>query len=273
MAVVTIEQLGEVGVELAGVDRDRLLTDRSLPDLCRRALEAHGVVVFRDLHADDRAQVEFCRTLGQVEIRPGRPVPGITVIAYDPARSPIADYVTGTFEWHMDGTMDDIPNKATALSAHALSDGGGETEFASTYQAFDSLTDEERRRLEGLRVVHSVAATQRAAPSPTEQPAKSDRVQRREHPIVWRHRSGRCSLVIGSTTDHVVGMPAAESDALLAGLLERATPPGSTYLHHWRVGDLVVWDNAGLLHRAHPYEPSSPREMHRTVLLGDEPIE
>jgi alpha-ketoglutarate-dependent taurine dioxygenase len=91
--------------------------------------------------------------------------------------------------------------------------------------------------------------------------------------LIWTHKSGRRSLVIGATTDHVVGMSRDEGRALLDGLLHRATRPERVYRHEWSVGDTVIWDNRGVLHRVEPYDLTSPREMLRTTLLGDEPIQ
>jgi alpha-ketoglutarate-dependent taurine dioxygenase len=94
-----------------------------------------------------------------------------------------------------------------------------------------------------------------------------------EHPLVWTHRDGRRSLVLGASADHVVGMEPAAGRALLADLLGRATAPERVYRHEWSVGDTVMWDNRGVLHRAAAYDADSPREMLRTTVLGDEPIE
>ena len=80
-------------------------------------------------------------------------------------------------------------------------------------------------------------------------------------------------FVLGATTDHVVGMDPEESRAFLDGLVVRATGPDRVYRHAWEVGDVVIWDNRGVLHRVAPYDPSSPRDMHRTTFAGDEPIE
>ena len=97
---------------------------------------------------------------------------------------------------------------ATVLSAKAVADTGGETEFPSTYAAFDDLTDAEKERCIGLRVVHSLEASQRLAfPDPHEMLVEAWRTRKTsEHPLVWTHRSGRRSLVLGASTDHVVGM-------------------------------------------------------------------
>jgi alpha-ketoglutarate-dependent sulfate ester dioxygenase len=93
-----------------------------------------------------------------------------------------------------------------------------------------------------------------------------------EHPLVWTHRSGRKSLVLGASADYVVGMDRDEGRALLQELLDRATVSDKVYSHTWSVGDTVIWDNRGVLHRATPYDASSRREMLRTTVLGDEPI-
>jgi alpha-ketoglutarate-dependent taurine dioxygenase len=93
------------------------------------------------------------------------------------------------------------------------------------------------------------------------------------HPLVWTHGSGRRSLVLGSTTERVVGMQDAAGRAFLDGLLARATAPERVYRHEWAAGDLVIWDNRGVLHRALPYDSTSPRDMHRTTLYGDEAVQ
>ena len=276
MAVITTEKLGDrVGAEVKGLDRERLLADDDLPAACLEALEAHGALVFRDLHIDDAAQVAFSRKLGEVEVFGKGEFPEIFRVTLDPAKNPVASYLKGTFDWHIDGCTEDIPIMATMLSAHAVAEAGGETEFASSYGAYDDLTDDEKERFESVRVVHTIEAAQRLAfpdPSPEEvamwrkRPAKT-------HPLVWQHRSGRRSLVLGATTDHVVGMGRDEGRALLDDLLARATEPDRVYRHEWNVGDVVIWDNRGVLHRACPYDPTSPRDMHRTTFAGDEAIQ
>ena len=122
--------------------------------------------------------------------------------------------------------------------------------------------------------VHTIEAAQRRLESdPTaEQVAMWRSRPSKEQPLVWRHQTGRRSIVLGPTADHVVGMDRDEGRALLDSVLERATAPHRVYRHDWSLGDLVIWDNRGVLHRALPYDPSSPRDMHRTTLTGDEPI-
>ena len=200
--------------------------------------------------------------------------PEIYLVTLDTARNPSADYLRGTFDWHIDGMTEGIPIMATLLSAHAVADSGGETEFASTYAAYEELTDAEKARYEQVRVVHTLEASQRLVnpdPSP-EELAMWRRRAPKEHPLVWRHRDGRRSLVLGATTSHVVGMEPDEGRSLLDDLLARSTAPDRVYRHEWAVGDLVIWDNRGVLHRALPYDRDSPRDMHRTTIKGDEAV-
>ena len=275
MTAVTTGKVGSVGAVVEGVDRESLLTDEALPAWCLDALEANGVLVFRDLHIDDATQVAFSKRLGQVEVFGRGEHPEIFRVTLDPAKNPSAAYLRGTFDWHIDGMTEDIPIMATMLSAHAVAAEGGETEFASTYAAYDELDDDEKERCLALRVVHSFEAAQRLHhpdPSPDEL-AMWRRRPSKEHPLVWRHLSGRRSLVLGATTSHVVGMDVDEGRALLDDLVARSTGPDQIYRHHWAVGDVVIWDNRGVLHRASPYDPSSPRDMHRTTFVGDEPVQ
>ncbi len=276
MTTVTIEKLADtVGAQVSGVDRERLLEDRAFPEWCLETLDANGALVFRDLHLDDETQVAFSKRLGTVELVGTGDRPEIFRVTLDPEKNPVAEYLRGTFDWHIDGATDDTPIMATLLSAHAVAPVGGETEFASTYAAYDDLSDDEKERCLTLRIVHTFEAAQRLAnpdPEPKElawwrkRPAKT-------HPLVWRHRSGRRSLVLGATADHVEGMDIEEGRALLDELLHRSTRPDRVYRHEWEVGDLVIWDNRGVLHRACKYDASSPRDMHRTTIAGDEPIQ
>jgi alpha-ketoglutarate-dependent taurine dioxygenase len=276
MTVLTTEKLGTtVGAAIVGVDRERLLHDASLSEWILDALDVHGALVFRGLHIDDATQVAFSKTLGRVEVFGRGENPEIFRVTLDPAKNPAAPYLRGTFDWHIDGCTEDVPIMATLLSAHAVAEAGGETEFSSTYAAYEDLSEEEKERYRSLRVVHSIEASQRLVnkdPSPEEVAIWRARPPK-EHPLVWTHQSGRRSLVLGATASHVVGLDFDQGRALLDDLLERSTTPERLYRHEWEVGDLVIWDNRGVLHRACPYDAASPRDMHRTTLHGDEPIQ
>ena len=275
MTTITATQLSAtVGARVDGVDIDRLRTDDALAQWTLDALEANGALVFPDLHVDDETQIAFSRRLGPVEVV-GRSEPReIFRVTLDPEKNPSARYLRGTFDWHIDGCTDDIPITATILSAHAVADSGGETEFASSYDAYERLSDEDKERVEAIRVVHTIEASQRLFnddPTPEELAIWRSRPSK-THPLVWRHRSGRRSLVLGATADHIEGMDLDEGRALLRHLLDLSTTPDLVYRHEWSVGDMVIWDNRGVLHRACRYDPTSPRDMHRTTLAGDEPI-
>ena len=262
-----------VGAKVLGVDLDRIGTDEDLPGAVLEALEDNGVLVFRGLRLDDDTQVAFCEKLGEVVRFPNQANPAIFIVTLDESKNPMADYLKATVGWHIDGTVDPIPPKATMLSAKVLSAEGGETEFASTYTAYDDLSDQEKEWFATLRVWHSQEASQRDGhENPTPEQIAEWRKRSREHPLVWAHQTGRKSLVIGHSADHVIGMELEEGRELMEGLLARATTPIACYTPCLDQGDTVIWDNRGVVHRVRPYDPASQREMHRTTLVGDEPI-
>jgi alpha-ketoglutarate-dependent taurine dioxygenase len=281
MSLLTINKLTtSVGAEVTGVDADRLVADEMLAQAVLEALEDNGVLVFPALNLNPEAQVAFCGRLGAVDHSSDghHPVAGIYPITLNPTKNSSAAYLRATFDWHIDGCTpldDECPQKATVLSAIQVADRGGETEFASSYAAYEALSDDEKQRYGSLKVVHSLEASQRrVTPEPTAEQLARWRARRtHEHPLVWTHDSGRKSMVLGASADYVVGMDLDEGRALLAELLQRATRPDKVYSHRWSVGDTVIWDNRGVLHRAAPYDPDSPREMLRTTVLGDEPIQ
>ncbi|MFY9919771.1 MAG: TauD/TfdA family dioxygenase, partial [Mycobacterium sp.] len=218
------------------------------------------------------------RRLGTLVVQPTgeHRHPEIQTITLDPAKTDalLASYRQGNFHWHIDGATDEVPQKATLLTARAIDPAGGDTEFANTYTAYSALTEAERSEIADLQVVHTfVHAQSLANPDATDkQRASWERVPSRVHPLVWTRRNGRQSLLIGATAAEIAGWPADKGRALLDRLLAWSTQPQFTLRHSWRVGDIVMWDNTGMLHRALPFEPSSVRLMHRTTLQGEEPV-
>ncbi|WP_040701746.1 TauD/TfdA dioxygenase family protein [Nocardia vinacea] len=276
MTVTAIPVTDHIGLEITGLS-GRQLADRRVADDLRAALDRSGVVIYRDAHIDDDALVALSRLLGEVVVAPfggEKSHPEVSAITRDPAKSVLAAYREGTFFWHIDGATDAVPQQATLLTALEVAADGGDTEFANTFAAYAALPDAERTELETLRVVHSFAHAQSLAnPDPTDRErAAWAKVPTRVHPLVWTRKNGRKSLLIGATAAQVVGLPADESRALLDRLLEWSTQPRFALRHQWRPGDLVVWDNTGMLHRAQPYEVSSRRLMHRTTLVGEEAV-
>jgi alpha-ketoglutarate-dependent taurine dioxygenase len=247
---------------------------------CLAALEHHGVLVFHRLGLSDEEQVAFSEKLGDVipqgKKRPGGGQDVIFKITLDAKENDAAEYLQSTIHWHIDGIFDETPPvRASMLTGRRLAAVGGATEFCNTYAAYEDLSPEQRRQCDALRILHSMAASHRCW-SPESSEAEhlkwNERRRPKEHPLVWRHASGRRSLVIGMTVDHVVGMSEADSRAFMEKLSAHTTRPENVYHHDWEVGDLLIWDNCGTMHRATPYDPASGRLMHRTVLRGTESI-
>jgi alpha-ketoglutarate-dependent taurine dioxygenase len=240
----------------------------------RDLLERRGVLVFPQIGFSDDEQVEFTRTLGT--FAPERTGEQVYSVTLDTTINELADYLKGSLYWHIDGTMNEVPIRASLLSSKVVcQDGSGDTEFANTYAAYDALDDADKHALESLRVMHSAWNTLfYYEPEPSFTTLRTMMaIGDRELPLVWNHRSGRKSLILGCTARHVVDMDFRKSIELLVRLRDWATRPEFVYRHHWSVGDLVIWDNTGTMHRATPYDPASGRLLHRTKLEGEEPFD
>lgn len=250
--------------------KEDLLSGRLAGEI-RALLEERCVLVFPEIHFTDAEQVAFTRTLGtlQVERQSGDVYP----VSLDTKENPYtAEYLKGSLYWHLDGTMNDKPIFASLLSCKRLASWGGNTGFCNTYAAWEDLPEKLKAEIDGLRVVHSAWATLfYFEPEPSLAKLKDmQAIGERELPLVWKHRSGRKSLILGCTAHRVVGVSAQKSAEILVGLREWATSQHFTYSHAWKVGDLVMWDNTGTLHRAEAYDPTSGRLLHRTKLEGEE---
>lgn len=265
----TIDLNPKIATELK-VDKAALLSGAASSQI-RELLEQRGVVVLREINLTDKEQIAFTNTLGPITSGNKDSVSKITI---DPAENPMGDYIRGAFYWHIDGTMLPEPIGAATLTAQRLAPTGGDTEFCNTYAAFDELPAAKQAQLEKLQVVHSIENTQRYVnPEPSyEQLKQWQNFPDRILPLVWKHRSGRKSLVLGNTATYVIGMSPRESSALLTRLRDWATQPQFVYRHQWKVGDMVIWDNTGTMHRATQYALDSGRMMHRTQTAGVEPI-
>ena len=242
----------------------------------RTLLEERGVLIARGLGLEDEQLLAAAQALGYVRLGSAvakEGVDGIKAVTFDEGTNPVtAQYFKGTFFWHMDGTYDDVPPLASLLVPRTLAPEGGGTEFTNTYAAYDDLGEADKRRFESLKVEHTMAAAHRIyTPEPTDaELAHWGKFPAKVHPLVWRHRSGRNSLLLSSSVTRILGMEAAESDALLARLMAWATQPQYVYHHNWRMGDLLMWDNTGTMHRAMPFDLDSGRRLHRVTLEGEE---
>jgi alpha-ketoglutarate-dependent taurine dioxygenase len=237
----------------------------------RELLEQRGVLVFPEVNFTDEEHIAFTKTLGTFQ--PERQGGDVFKVTLDTKENPYsAEYLKGSLYWHLDGTMNDVPILASLLSSKKLSDWGGNTGFCSTYAAWEQLPEDQKAALDGLRVVHGAWASLTYY-EPETSLAKLKGMQsigERELPLVWKHRSGRKSLVLGCTAHRVLNVDAMKSAQILVGLREWATSEQFSYSHKWKVGDLVMWDNTGTMHRAEAYDPKSGRLLHRTKLEGEE---
>jgi len=271
----------KIGSRVSWDSRDDLFTPEAAKQI-RKKIEERTVLVFPQLGLSDEEQLRITELLGE-KVRVTGQYNKQTVenddiyqVTLDEKINPQPEYVLGTFFYHMDGITVDIPPPfATLLSCRIAPAKGGETEFASTYAAYEGLSEEEQSELEGLKAVHSVKASlSRILDAIPEK--HYDKVVNigliKPHPIVWTHESGRKSMVIGTTADHIEGMTIPEGRAMLTRLEQWAAQPDYSLKHKWQEGDFVIWDNTGAMHRALPYAKSTGRMMHRTTVAGTETV-
>lgn len=247
------------------------LLSGALSDEINALLEQRGVLVFPQVDFDDADQLRFTNLLGG-SVREIRGEEVFKVSLDKKVNKEVAEYLKGSLNWHIDGTMNKVPVRASMLSAKVLAPEGGDTDFANTATAYDDLPEDRKAAIAGLRVVHSLWRSQfYHTPEPTMKQFE-DWLSKGEAelPLVSTHKSGRKSMVLGSTAHYVKGLDPKESYRILHGLREFATSEPYSYRHKWTVGDTVMWDNRTSLHRATPYDPDCGRMMHRTILAGVE---
>jgi len=284
MAFASIELKPAIGSEIT-IEKSALLSGELAQDI-RALLVERGAVVLRNQHVDAKELRTIARTLGDMRLGTAKRGSdgatlaegdeGVMRITLDEKKNPTyARFLFGNELWHMDGTyLESIPPFATFLAPVALSREGGDTCFANTYAAFEDLPDSEQRALEQLKVVHSLPAALFPAKRncTAEEFAVWASYPTQTHPLVWQHKSGRKSLVLGTQCAYIEGMHQTKSHDLLQRLMRHTTRDKYVYRHKWQMGDLAIWDNTGTMHRALPYEKNSEREMLRCTLNGEESV-
>jgi alpha-ketoglutarate-dependent taurine dioxygenase len=267
------------GVEILGADLTRPLSE-ALATLIRRALLDHHIVVVRDQALSKQQQYDFTLNFGELEDHVARHsderyaiVHSVTNLDREGNPTDALDE-RGNYFWHSDKSYHAAPSLMTMLHAVELPPAGGDTQFANMVLAYRALPDGMKQRLAGLRAIHSWEASRlQSGSKPASEAEKRERPPV-SHPIVRTHpETGDKTLYIGNHAGAVDGMGESEGKALLGELLAHATQPQFVYTHHWRQGDLVMWDNRALLHRALAnYEMGSHRRvLHRTVVRGTVP--
>lgn len=298
--MISVRKLGErLGAEISGVDLSQPLDD-ALFDRVAAAFFEHQVVVFRNQRLAPAQQVAFTRRFGGLELHVRKEhrlehYPEILVVSnvVDERGRAIGVQDAGRF-WHSDLSYKQMPSLLSALYALEVpvKDGVvlGATSFASAIAAYEALPEALKRRLQGLRNVHSyryyraknvqAQAEERARGgrmvqeyTPSEEQLKS--VPDVEAPVVRTHPvTGRKGLFVNEAhTSRIVGLPEEEGAALLAELYAHIVKPEFRYEHSWRAGDLLVWDNVAVQHRANfDYDLPLRRVMHRTTVRGSVPV-
>ena len=283
MAIARTDLTPLIGSELKLSKAELLSGD--LRDEIRALLVERGAVVVRGAFLDDDELRTVARTLGDLRVGAAKRgadgatlnegTEGVLKVSLDPEINPeYARFLPGNALWHMDGPYEDMPPFATLFTPFRMARTGGDTMFASTYAAFEDLPADEQAYLSTLSVVHTMPASLFPAMRDVtpEEFAVWYSYPRPTRPLVWHHRSGRRSLVLGSSCAWVEGMHPAESHDLIERLMRHATQDKFTYRHKWQMGDLAIWDNTGAMHRVMPFDAESRREYHRCTLNGEEPI-
>ena len=276
----TIAPLSEhTGAEVLGVDLTEPV-DKLVQARLNRAFVDRSVLVFRDQHLTPQQLLEAVGLFGEPfpQHNSRFALPECPLVHYISNQDFYADgrrYIPGE-GYHTDHSNAARPPKATVLHAVSLPDRGGDTQYVDMCLAYDELPQETKRCLHGLKAIH-VYQSRHSARKLMELSSESrsrvpDVVA---HPIVRTHpESGRKAIYINPIrTEGIVGMPEKEALTLLADLLEHATQPQYQYRHQWRPGDLVMWDNRSLLHKANgDYEMNQLRYLYRIMLQGDVPV-
>ncbi len=281
MPIVVTPLHPHVGAEIAGVDLAALIPP-SLAAEIEAAINRHAVLVFRDQKLTDAHQLAFSRLFGQLETSPNYvsgdksrlPSEELADISNIDAQGRVLppgnqhrDYNIVNQLWHTDSSFKHVPAKFSLLLAREVPPAGGETEFADMRAAYDALTEERKRALDGLVLEHSFLHSGSKIGFTEFEPEIYEKLPPVRQALVRRHPgSGRRSLYLASHASHVIGRPIEEGRALIDELIAFATQPPFVHRHVWRVNDLVMWDDRCTMHRGRPYDPRHRRVMQRTTV-------
>jgi alpha-ketoglutarate-dependent 2,4-dichlorophenoxyacetate dioxygenase len=282
---VTITKLHPLfAAEIGGVDAGGPIEDAVFAEI-RAALDEYSVLVLRDQTLDDEKQIAFSRRFGPLEVA-GKANPGvgtpfarqsnldIETGAVIPPEDRRMIYQKGNYLWHTDSSFKPVPSLCSLLSARVVPPAGGNTQFATMPAAYDALPQDVKQKLEGLVAEHSLVYSRGTV---TPQGALTPQMKA-ELPGAWQvmvrqnPANRRKAIYAGAHASHVIGWPREAGRAFIDWLNEFATQPQFVYSHEWRDGDLVIWDNRAVLHRATAYDSQRhKRLMQRTTVGGDQP--
>jgi alpha-ketoglutarate-dependent 2,4-dichlorophenoxyacetate dioxygenase len=246
------------------------------------ALDEYSVLVFHDQSLDDDKQIAFSRRFGPLEMTgKANPATGtlfarqsnldIETGAVIPSDDRRMIYQKGNYLWHSDSSFKPVPSLCSLLSARIVPPVGGNTEFATMTAAYEALTDDIKQTLEGLVAEHSLVYSRESVTSTGALTAE----MKAELPGAWQTMvrenpvNHRKAIYAGAHASHVIGWSREEGRDFIKWLNEFATRPQFVYSHAWREGDLVIWDNRAVLHRATAYDTcGQKRLMQRTTVNG-----
>ena len=286
----TVTQLADCGAaEVVGLDCSVPLEGSEFTAL-QEAFRRYPILVIRDQDLTPQQQGAFSRQFGPLEEQSRSPHthpddPDILILSNEirPDGSAVGIVDAGDF-WHSDSSHKREPTQATVLYAVRNPKRGGDTEFSNMYQAYDALPETLKAKIAGREAIHHVskAVNPRVTVSP-DRPGAQDHYEMRarevkavRQPIVRTHpETGRQALYISPRfTIGIDGMDDGEAQPLLDALFATFLKARQyQYRHKWRDGDLVMWDNRCLNHRAcGGYGLPDIRRMHRTTIAGDRPF-
>ena len=267
--------------ELRGITLAEVAADDAAYQETRAAFEEHSVIVFRGQEVTDEVQLAFSRRFGPLEVtKVGSLGAGTNLVILStidengkvvPADHRLALRNKANQLWHTDSTFKRVPALASVLSARVIPARGGETEYVSTRLAWDGLDPTLRKRLEKSFAWHDYAHSRgKIAPdlaSTEERAALPPQCWR----MVWRNPvNGRSALYLASHAYAIEGIVQTAAQKLLAELMDAATAPALSYVHRWRKGDVVMWDNRATMHRGRPWPAHEARLMVRTTISATE---
>ena len=269
-----------LGAEVLGVDLDAGVDDAAY-EAIHAAFLAHQVLLFDAGGLTPASQVAFARRFGEVQVHvmnqyhaDGFPelyrLSNLDADGKPNGRHPDR----GTMAWHTDGSWQRVTGQATILYAEVASAEGGETHFCDMYGAYERLSPAWKSRLAGLRAVHNLAFSRSRRHA--EDPLTDEQRRARppvDHPVIRMHaETGRKCVFLGDHAESIVGMPYDEGRALIEEVNAMIVHDDLTYRHRWSPGQLIVWDNRCVLHRATAYDPSRERRViRRCTVLGEVP--
>jgi taurine dioxygenase len=279
LAITTRELTPVVGAEMVGIDlRD---ISAATQDGIHSAFAKYGALLFRDQTITDDDLLAFSKALGDLDPPPNQErgrlsppgYPDIYVVSnvLDAAGAPIGALGSGEAVWHTDMSYLDVPPFASMLYALEIPDTGGNTWLTSMVAAARELPPHLRQAIARRRIKHDGTYNSggflRKGVTPTDDPHKAPGAW---HPSLCVHpETGEEMLYLGRRRNsYVEGYDADASSRLLDELWAHATQPKFCYEHHWRIGDLLLWDNRSTMHRRDPFDNSQRRVMHRTQIKG-----